>query len=160
MITISLLSPLGKGRGSSFKQTWISFTHRCFASFDWNWLSGSKEEDVLMSINYFRHFSIIYPWKRTWPFNWCHLKSHHPRMFCAKFVWNMSGGLKKTNIRRVDDAYDNDNFWSCELKTILVYIYSINFYAHDLNFEFLHNHVFRFRNLDKIDITNISLLEY
>ena len=39
---ILLLSPLGRGRGPSFEQTWIPFTQGCFG---WNWPSGSGEED-------------------------------------------------------------------------------------------------------------------
>ena len=42
-----LLSPLGKGRGPSFEQTWIPISQECFV-FGWNWPSGSEEEDENM----------------------------------------------------------------------------------------------------------------
>ena len=44
IFAISLLSPLGKGCGPSFEQTWIPFTKGCFVP-SWNWSSGSGEED-------------------------------------------------------------------------------------------------------------------
>ena len=46
IFTISLLSPLGKGLGPSFEQTWILITpRRHCAKFGWNWPSESGEED-------------------------------------------------------------------------------------------------------------------
>ena len=39
LFAISQLSPLGKGRGSSFEQTWIPFSNE----FDWTWPSRSGE---------------------------------------------------------------------------------------------------------------------
>ena len=41
---------------------------------------------------YFRHFIIIFPWKRAWPFFWTNLYPLHPRMLCAKFGWNWPSG--------------------------------------------------------------------
>ena len=38
------------------------------AKIGWNWLSGSGEEDFLISLVYFHYFIIISPWKRVWPF--------------------------------------------------------------------------------------------
>ena len=35
------------------------------AKFGWNWLSGSGEEDFLISSMYHRYFVIIFPWKRA-----------------------------------------------------------------------------------------------
>ena len=43
------------------------------AKFGWNWLSGSGEEDFLMSSIYFCYFVIISPWKRVGPFIWTNL---------------------------------------------------------------------------------------
>ena len=37
---------------------------------------------------WFCYFVIISPWKKTWPFIWTSLNSHHLRMLCAKFGWN------------------------------------------------------------------------
>ena len=58
------------------------------AKFGWNWLSGSGEEDFLISSMYFHYFVIISPWKRAGPFIWTNLNPLHPRMLCAKFGWN------------------------------------------------------------------------
>ena len=62
------------------------------AKFGWNWLSGSGEEDFLISSMYFRYFIIISPWKRVGPFIWTNLNPLHPRMLCAKFGWNWPSG--------------------------------------------------------------------
>ena len=40
------------------------------AELDWNWPSGSGEEDFLNSSIYFHCFLIIFPWKRARPFIW------------------------------------------------------------------------------------------
>ena len=62
------------------------------AKIGWNWLSGSWEEDFLISSMYFRHFVIISHWKRAGPFIWTNLNPLHPRMLCAKFGWNWPSG--------------------------------------------------------------------
>ena len=62
------------------------------AKIDWNWLSGSGEEDFLILSMYFCYFVIISPWKRAWPFIWTNLNPLHPRMLCAKFGWNWPSG--------------------------------------------------------------------
>ena len=62
------------------------------AKFGWNWLSGSGEEDFLVSSMYFHYFVIISPWRRTGPFIWTNLNALYPRMLCAKFGWNWPGG--------------------------------------------------------------------
>ena len=62
------------------------------AKFGWNWLSGSGDEDFLISSMYFHYFVIISPWKRVGPFIWTNLNSLHPRMLCAKFGWNWPSG--------------------------------------------------------------------
>ena len=68
IFTISKLFPLGKGGGgSSFQQTWITFTKGYFVPiFDWNWPSGSG-----MKIFIFRRYIFA---------------------FCAKFGWNWPSG--------------------------------------------------------------------
>ena len=62
------------------------------AKFGWNWLSGSGEEDFLISSMYFHYFVIISPWKRAGPFIWTNLNPLHPRMLCVKFGWNWPSG--------------------------------------------------------------------
>ena len=61
------------------------------AKFGWNWLSGSGEEDFLISSMCFHYFVIISPWKRAGLF-WTNLNPLHPRMHCAKFGWNWLSG--------------------------------------------------------------------
>ena len=61
------------------------------AKFGWNWLSGSGEEDFLISSLYFLYFVIISPRKRVGPFIWTKLNPLHPRILCAKFGWNCTG---------------------------------------------------------------------
>ena len=71
---------------------WTNLNHlyirMIYAKFDWNWPSGSGEEDFSNLFMYFRYFIIISPWKRAEPFIWTNLNPLHPRMLCAKFVWN------------------------------------------------------------------------
>ena len=62
------------------------------AKIGWNWLSGSGEEDFLISSMYFQYFIIISTWKKAGPFVWTNLNSLHPRMLCAKFGWNWLSG--------------------------------------------------------------------
>ena len=65
------------------------------AKFGWNWLSGSGEEDSLISSMYFHHFVIISPWKMAGPFIWTKLNPLHSRMHCAKFGWNWLSGFRE-----------------------------------------------------------------
>ena len=62
------------------------------AKIDWNWLSGSGEEDFLISSMYFRYLVIISTWKRVVPFVWTNLNPLHPRMLFTKFGWNWPRG--------------------------------------------------------------------
>ena len=62
------------------------------AKFGWNWPSGSREEDFLISSMYFRYFEIISSWKTAGSFIWTNLIPLHPRMHCAKFGWNWTSG--------------------------------------------------------------------
>ena len=55
--------------------------------FDWNWPTGSGEEDFLKSSMYFHFFVITSPWKREESFIKKNLNSLLPRMICAKFGW-------------------------------------------------------------------------
>ena len=65
------------------------------AKFGWNWLSGSGEEDFLISSMYFHHFIIISPWKEVGPFIWTNFNTHHPVMLCAQFGWNWLRFLRR-----------------------------------------------------------------
>ena len=92
--------------------------------FGWDWLSGSGEEDFLVSSIYFRYFVFISPWKRAGPFIWTNLNSLHPRMLCAKFGWNWPSGsgeedenvkcLRQRQQRR-RQWRTTDKFWSEKL---------------------------------------------
>ena len=62
------------------------------ANFGWYCPRGSREEDFLNLLMYFRNFVIISPWKRAGPFIWTNLNPLHPRMLCAKFGWNWLSG--------------------------------------------------------------------
>ena len=44
--TFLLISPLGKGRGPSFEQTWIPFTQRCFVPSLVEIGFGEEDENV------------------------------------------------------------------------------------------------------------------
>ena len=73
------------------------------AKFGWNWLSGSGEEDFLISSMNFHYFVIISPLKRAGPFIWTNLNPLHPRMLCAKFGWNWpsSSGEEDENVKSI-----------------------------------------------------------
>ena len=80
------------------------------AKFGWNKLSGSGEEDFLITSMYFRYFVIISPSKRAGPFLWTNLNSLHPRMFCANFGWywlNGSGEEDFLNFFKVFSLFRN-----------------------------------------------------
>ena len=62
------------------------------AKFNWNWPSGSGEDDFSYLLMYFHNFEIISPWKRAGPFIWTNLNPLYPRMLCAKFGWNWPSG--------------------------------------------------------------------
>ena len=92
------------------------------AKFGWNWFSGSREEDFLISSMYFRYFWIISSWKRAGPFIWTNLNPLHPRMLCAKFGWNSPGGSgeEDENVKSLQtdgrtDRQTPDNRWSEKL---------------------------------------------
>ena len=70
------------------------------AKFGWNWPSGSREEDFLISSMYFRYFVIIPNWKRAGPFIWTNLNPLWPRMLCAKFGWNWSSCSEEEDFKK------------------------------------------------------------
>ena len=79
------------------------------ANFGWNWLSGSGEEDFLISSMYFHYFVFISPWKRAGPFIWTNLNPLHPRMLCAKFGWNWpSGSGEDENVKSLQTDRQTD----------------------------------------------------
>ena len=61
------------------------------AKIVWKRLSGSGEEDFLISSINFCYFVIISPWKRVGPFILRNLNPFQPRMQCAKLVETGSG---------------------------------------------------------------------
>ena len=71
------------------------------AKVGWNWLSGSGEEDFLISSMYFRYFVIISPWKRAGPFIWTNLNALHTRMLCATFGWNWPNGSEEEDFYKL-----------------------------------------------------------
>ena len=86
--TISLFSPVGKGRGHSFEETWIPFTQGYFVQSleklaQWFW-----RKEFFNFINVFSLFHNYLPWKKVGSFIWKNLNLLHPRMLCAKFGWN------------------------------------------------------------------------
>ena len=62
------------------------------AKICWKFLSGSEEEDFLISSVYFHYFVIISPWKMVGSFIWRNFNPLNPRMLCAKFGWNWLSG--------------------------------------------------------------------
>ena len=103
------------------------------AKFGWNWLSGSGEEDFLISSMYFHYFVIISLWKGAGPFIQTNLNPFYPRMLCAKFGWNWPSGSgeedenvkslqtdRRTDRQRTDERWSEKLTWafsSGELKT-------------------------------------------
>ena len=61
--------------------------------FNWNWPSGSWDEDSLILSMYLCHLVIISPGKRVWFFIWTNLNPLHLSMLCAKYSWNWTSGL-------------------------------------------------------------------
>ena len=94
-----------------------------FAKFDWNWPSGSGEEDYLILSMCFRYFVIISPWKRAGPFIWTNFNPLHPKMLCAKF-WSSGSGEEDENVKSLQtdghtdgqtDRQTTDDRWSEKL---------------------------------------------
>ena len=92
IFAISYLSPLVKGRGSSFEQTWIPFTHVCFAP------NLVEIGSVVLELKFF-NFVTVFPLFRNYlPLEKggaLHLNkpdSPSQRMKCAKFGWNWPSG--------------------------------------------------------------------
>ena len=84
-------------------------------------LSGSGQEDFLISTMYFRYFVIIFPWKSAGSFIWTNLNPLYPRMLCAKFVWNWpsASGEEDGNVKSLRQRQrrqrTTDKFWSEKL---------------------------------------------
>ena len=86
IFAISWLSPLGKGLGPSFDQTWILVNQECIVpSLVEIGPVVLEEKNFLIKTMFFRYFLIISPWKRTRPLIWINLNLKHPRMHCGKF---------------------------------------------------------------------------
>ena len=74
-----------------WKWVWILFTQDCLLASVVQIGTVVLEKKIFLILSiYFRFFVIIYPWKRATPFIWTNLNPLHPRMFCAKFLWNWS----------------------------------------------------------------------
>ena len=63
-----VIIPLWEGLGHSFEKKNDSLHLRMFcAKYGWRWLNSSGDEECLRCIfAYFRFFSFLYPWKRSW----------------------------------------------------------------------------------------------
>mgnify|MGYP003684358579 CR=1 FL=1 len=88
------------------------------AKFGWSWISGSGEEDFLISSIYFHYFVIISPMERAGPFIWINLNALYPRMLCAKFGWNWPSGSgeEDENVKSLRKRRrTTDKFWSEKL---------------------------------------------
>ena len=59
------------------------------AKYDWNWPTGSGEEDFFLKlVNLFTLFCNYPPLEKGGLLLWTNLNPLHPRMICAKFGWN------------------------------------------------------------------------
>ena len=87
IFAISWLSPLRKGLGPSFEQTWIPFTKGCFvlSLVEIGLVVLEKKIFKIFSI-YFGYFFIISPWKRTGPFIWTNLNPFAQGYIVPSFV--------------------------------------------------------------------------
>ena len=95
VFSLLLLSPLGKGKGHSFEQTWIHFTQGCFVPIKLVEIGPVVfgEEDFKILSMYFCYFEIISPRKKAGPFIWTNLTPLHQKMHCAKFGWYWPSGF-------------------------------------------------------------------
>ena len=89
LVEIGLVVPslLAKGDDSLLFSFREAYRHPWLAK-----MSGSGEEDFLISLMYFCYFIIISPWKRVQPFIWTNLNPLYPIMLCAKFGWKKLRG--------------------------------------------------------------------
>ena len=88
IFAISQLSPLGKGRGPSFEQTWILITQEGIVpSLVEIGPEVLEKKDFWILSMYFRYFVIISLLKKAWPFIWTNLNSLYHMMLCDKFGW-------------------------------------------------------------------------
>ena len=79
--------------GSSFEETWIPFTQRCFVPRLVEIGSVVLEKRILKFCQcIFRYFVIISSWKKAGPFFWTNLNPIQPKMLCAKYGWNWHSG--------------------------------------------------------------------
>ena len=96
IFTISKLSPLGKGWGPSFEQTWLPFTQGCIVPSLVEIGSVVLKKRIFKFLQFFfRYFVIICPWKRVGPSIWTNLNHHHLRMFVSNLVEIGSDVLEK-----------------------------------------------------------------
>ena len=92
IFAISLLSPLRKGRGPIFEQTWILITQNAVCQV---WLKLALwflRGRFLRFVNVFSIFPYDLPLEKGVALPWTNLNLHHPRLLCAKFGWNWPSG--------------------------------------------------------------------
>ena len=78
--------------GSSFENTWISFTQRYIVPKLDEIGPVVLEKKILNFVNIFLLFRNYLPLENGGPFIWINLNPLHLRMLCAKFGWNWSSG--------------------------------------------------------------------
>ena len=125
IFAILLLSPLRKGRGPSFEQTWIPFTQGCFVSSLVE-IDPVVLEKKIFKFLYFRYFVIIFPWKRAGPFIWTNLNPYIQECFVlvwlklAQWFWEEDENVKslrqcKQQQRQQRQRLRTDKLWSEKL---------------------------------------------
>ena len=86
IFAISVLSPLGKGRGGgrSFEQTWIRITQGCIVSclVEIGYVVLKKKNFKVCELSLFPYYL---PLEKGGALIWTNLNPHHPRILCAKF---------------------------------------------------------------------------
>ena len=89
IFAISLLSPIAKRRGPSFKQIWIHITQECFVpSFVEIGPVVLKKKKFVSILSLFRYYL---PLAKGGPFIQTNMNFHHP----SKFGWNWSSGSEE-----------------------------------------------------------------
>ena len=104
IFTILLLSPLGKERGPSFEQTWITFTQVCFVPSLVEIGSVVLEKKTfLISSMYFHYVIIISPLGRAWSFILTNLNFLSLRdTLCQVWLhWPSGSGEEDENVKRL-----------------------------------------------------------
>ena len=85
IFTILLSSPLRKGQGLPFTQTWIRITQKCFVSSLVEIGPVVLDDKVLKFCQQILYYllNIIFHWKRVGAFVWTNFNPLYPGMLCA-----------------------------------------------------------------------------